>query len=83
MGMIRSTLDYIKQEEFKITIKINQIDIENYDKLGIIDDNQMIIYKGNLKIKIKGKSLTIKKLINNEILIMGNYSEISFEDNNE
>lgn len=83
MGMIRSTLDYIKQEEFKITIKINQIDIENYDKLGIIDDNQMIIYKGNLKIKIKGKSLTIKKLINNEILIMGNYSEILFEDNNE
>lgn len=83
MSMIRSTLDYIKQEEFKITIKNKLIDIENYDKLGKIDDNEMIIYSQSLKIKIKGKSLTIKKLVNNEVLIMGNYKEILFEDYNE
>ena len=78
MSMIRSTLDYIKQEEFKITIKRKLIDIENYDKLGKIDDNEMVIYSKSLQIKIKGKSLTVNKLINNEILIMGNYKEILF-----
>lgn len=83
MSMIRSTLDYIKQEEFKITIKNKLIDIENYDKLGKIDDNEMIIYSKSLKIKIKGKSLTVNKLVNNEVLIMGNYKEILFEDYNE
>lgn len=83
MSMIRSTLDYIKQEEFKITIKRKLIDIENYDKLGKIDDNEMVIYSKSLQIKIKGKSLTVNKLINNEILIMGNYKEILFEDYNE
>lgn len=83
MSMIRGTINYIKQEEFKITIKRNLIDIENYSKLGVIDDNEMIIYSNNLKVKIKGKSLTINKLLNNEILIMGNYMEILFEDCNE
>lgn len=83
MSMIRSTLNYIKQEEFKITIKRNLIDIENYDKLGKIDDNEMIIYSNSLKIKIKGKSLTVNKLVNNEVLIMGNYKEILFEDHSE
>lgn len=83
MSMIRSTLNYIKQEEFKITIKRNLIDIENYDKLGKIDENEMIIYSRSLKIKIKGKSLTVNKLVNNEVLIMGNYKEILFEDYNE
>lgn len=83
MSMIRSTLNYIKQEEFKITIKRNLIDIENYDRLGKIDDNEMIIYSKSLKIQIKGKSLTVNKLVNNEVLIMGNYKEILFEDYNE
>lgn len=83
MSIMRSTLDYIKQEEFKITIKNKLIDIENYDSLGKIDDNEMIIYSKSLKIKIKGKSLSINKLVNNEVLIMGNYKDILFEDRNE
>lgn len=83
MSMIRSTINYIKQEEFKITIKRNLVDIENYERLGRIDDNEMIIYGGNIKIKIKGKSLTINKLVNNEVLIMGNYKELIFEDHND
>lgn len=75
--------DYIRQIEFKITLKNNIIDIENYTDLGNISDKEIIVFSENKKIMIKGRNLSISKLLNSEILITGNYNNIIFEGLNE
>ncbi len=79
MSLIKNIESYVKQNDFKILIKNKYIDIENYTKLDKIDENEIIIYNNNEKITILGSSLTINKLLNNELLILGNYNKIVFE----
>ena len=75
--------DYIRQIEFKITLKNNIIDIENYIDLGNISDKEIIVFSENKKIIINGRNLSISKLLNSEILITGSYNNIIFEGLNE
>ena len=75
--------NYIYQKEFKITIKKNMIDIENFTNIGKIENYEIVIYKNKEKITIKGKNLSINKMLSSEVLILGNYNEIIFEGENE
>lgn len=75
--------NYIYQKEFKITIKENMIDIENFTNIGKIENYEIVIYNNKEKITIKGKNLSINKMLSSEVLILGNYNEIIFEGENE
>lgn len=75
--------NYIYQKEFKITIKKNMIDIENFANIGKIENYEIVIYNNKEKITIKGKNLSINKMLSSEVLILGNYNEIIFEGENE
>ena len=75
--------NYIYQKEFKITIKKNMIDIENFTNIGKIENYEIVIYNNKEKITIKGKNLSINKMLSSEVLIIGNYNEIIFEGENE
>ena len=75
--------NYIYQNEFKITIKKNMIDIENFTNIGKIENYEIVIYNNKEKITIKGKNLSINKMLSSEVLILGNYNEIIFEGENE
>lgn len=80
---MRNIREYIIDNNFKMTIKNNMIDIENYIDIGSISDNEIMIYLQNKTLKIKGNKLKISKLLNNEILILGNYKNIIFEGKHE
>ena len=80
MGNIRN---YIKQDDYKITLKNNIIDIENYTNIKNISEKEIVIMINNIKLSILGKNLAIKKMLNNEILFEGNYNNIIFEGINE
>ena len=75
--------NYIYQKEFKITIKKNMIDIENFTNIGKIENYEIVIYNNKEKITIKRKNLSINKMLSSEVLILGNYNEIIFEGENE
>ena len=75
--------NYIYQKEFKITIKKNMIDIENFTNIGKIENYEIVIYNNKEKINIKGKNISINKMLSSEVLILGNYNEIIFEGENE
>ena len=75
--------NYIYQKEFKITIKKNMIDIENFTNIGKIENYEIVIYNNKEKITIKGKNLSINKMLSSEVIILGNYNEIIFEGENE
>ncbi len=71
--------DYATEKTFKISYKINNLDVVNYTK--IIDFSSTLIsfsYKNTLYY-VEGENLVISKMMEDEILITGNIKKISFK----
>ena len=81
--MIKQLFNYINDNNLKIIYLNNQLDIVNYKKILIFNDDKIKIdcYKKN--ISIIGTNLTIKKLCDDEVLVEGNIKEVKWEDSYE
>lgn len=70
-----SLRSYILEDEFKMIVLHNKIDIINYMEMGHFDESKVFIkYKANERIKtlvIKGKNLVISRIKKSEVLIEG------------
>lgn len=78
MKLFNDIRNLINEDNFKIIIYDNYIDIINYSKIINISDSLLTI-KSNKKILIYGKNLKINKLLDNELLIMGEVDKIIYE----
>ncbi len=68
--------EFINPKDLKITYFTNLVNISNYDDIILLNDNKIILKKTNKFITIKGENLTLKKLLDEEILIQGNIKTI-------
>ena len=78
MNIIDGIRSYINDDDLRVTIINNKINIINYDDIGHFDTNKVVIKKDNRKITIKGNYIVVSKLLNSEILITGEFSNIEF-----
>lgn len=78
LNIINNIRSYIKEDELKIIILKNKINIINYIDIGHFDSNKVIVKCSDENIIINGNDLVVSKLINDEILITGNFSDIEF-----
>lgn len=76
--MIRKVIDYIKEDEFEIKIDSKYINIINFIDIPFMEDEKIKINYKEGSILIKGKDLTVLKLLDKEILIKGNFLNIEF-----
>lgn len=74
--MLNSLNNFINDKTFRFTVYENMINIINYNKIISLEDNYISILSTNKKILIKGNNLILKKLLDKEILIKGNISNI-------
>lgn len=72
--------NYINDKEFKFTIYENKIHIINMKRIITLEDNYISLLSINKKINIKGTNLVLSKLVDNELLIKGNISNIEVLD---
>lgn len=79
MKLVRKVRDYLLDDEFKMILLNNKINISNYEKIEYLDDDKVIVKYEKGKISIKGENITVKKLLNNEILITGSIKEIEMK----
>lgn len=63
--------EYIKDDEFRLTVFEDRVYAINYEKILSLEDERISIKAKKFRIIIKGKNLTLKKLLDNEILISG------------
>lgn len=77
--MLDNLRSYVLEDKFKITIFINKIDIQNYKEIDHFDDTQIIVRYNRGHVIIKGENLTISKLLNDELLIIGKIKNILFQ----
>ena len=78
--MFEKVCEYIKDLEFRFTVFIDRIHIVNYSKIISLEDNIICLYGGGKRIIIKGNKLILNKLLDNEILIIGNVLSVEVFD---
>jgi len=78
LNIINGIRSYILENELKITIVNNKINIVNYKDIGHFDSNKIVVKVDNGEIIVKGNDLVVSKLMSCEILITGNFSNIEF-----
>lgn len=76
--MIRKVIDYIKEDEFEVRINPKYIDIINFTEIPFMEDEKITIKYESGSFLIKGKNLTVLKLLDKEVLIKGDFSTIEF-----
>lgn len=69
-------INYINDNEFKLTIYNNKIHIINFKLLITLEDNYISFLISNKKINITGNNLSLEKLVDKELLIKGNITNI-------
>ena len=74
--MLNKVMNYIKDDCFNITLTNDMINVNNY--LDMEEDKISLRYKKGTLL-INGKNLVVKKLLDNEILIVGDILEIDFK----
>ena len=78
MGIIDGIRSYILENDLKITIVNNKINIVNYKDIGQFDSNKVVVKTDNKDVIVKGSDLVVSKLMNNEILITGVFNTLEF-----
>ncbi len=78
--MFRNIREYINETELKITLLKNRVNVLNYDRIRDITDKEISLIKGNGKIKIIGNNLKLNKLLDQEVLIIGNILRVELDD---
>lgn len=79
--MFSKLRNYIKQEETKIYYRKNKLDIINYKKILIFEDNKILVEIIDDILEIKGANLIIKRFEKEELLVEGNIFSITFRGN--
>ena len=79
--MFSKLRNYIKQEETKIYYIKNKINVINYKKILVFEDNKILIEIIDDILEIKGKTLIIKRFEKEELLVEGSIYSITFRGN--
>ena len=74
--MFRRVYEYIRDEEFRFTVYSDRIHIINYEKINTLNSDYILIEGIDRKISIKGKNLVLNKLVEKEVLIIGEVNNI-------
>lgn len=68
--------NFIKDNELEINIYNKYIHIKNYLRLIYLEDNYISLTAHNKKLLIKGTNLSLKKILDQELLITGEFNSI-------
>ena len=69
--------NYIEDREYKIIIKENYLNIVNYDEIVDFSLHKVSVRIKNKLILVEGTGLVISKMLEREVLITGNISNLS------
>lgn len=79
MKLFNDVKNYIGENNFRIIIYKDKIDIINYEEIKEISNNKIII-KSNKYVVIDGKNLRLNKMLNKEVLVIGDIVNINFNE---
>lgn len=69
--MINRIRQYIKDDEFRLTVFSDRLHVVNYVEMLSLSNDRISFLTDKFRIVIKGKNLTVNKLLDKEVLILG------------
>ena len=72
MSMFERVKEYIQDNEFRLTLFEDRIHIINYVKILSLEAERISILTASKRIVIKGEDLVLNRLLECEVLILGN-----------
>lgn len=69
---------YINDVDFQVIYINNEINIVNYEKINYMENEKVSLSHKNGTVVIKGTNLRVKKLLDNEIVIVGSFENVEF-----
>ncbi len=77
--MLRNLRTFINDNEWRINIYDGKVNVVNYDDVILLEDNRISIKYKKGMIIIKGENLSVNKLLENEMLVIGKIKSIELE----
>lgn len=77
--MFNNIRNYLEDNNWRIHIYNGKINIVNYIDIITLEDNRISIKYEKGTIVIKGKNLSVNKMLDSEILITGTINSVEFE----
>ena len=77
--MFKNLIEYIHDNKLKIIASKKEVNIINFKEILGFDEKQIIIASNEAIITISGNNLIINKLLDNEVLIIGEIEKIDME----
>ena len=74
--MLKKTIEYIKDSEFRATLFHNRLNIVNYLDIIIMESARITIKHDKGLLKVIGNNLSINKLLEQELLITGEIKNV-------
>ena len=78
MQIINKFRNYLLEEDFEIHVLKNKINVINYQTIDHFDENTVMIRYQDGVLIIKGESLIVSKLMQDEILVEGKIKSVEF-----
>lgn len=78
--MFSTIKNFVNDNKFSISIFDNCIHINNYQEIITLEETRVSVTSSLRIITIKGKNLSINRLLDNEILITGEVKEVDFNE---
>lgn len=82
MRLFNKLNNYINDSEYRVIIGNNYVNIVNYIKIIDFTSSAIRVENKYGKTIVNGSNLVISKMLDDEILIVGNINNISVEGNN-
>lgn len=73
---MNGVIDYIRDNEFKMLVLEEKIDVVNYLDLLTMDEKRVSFTTKTGRVIIRGENLSVKKLLDKEVLIVGQIKTI-------
>ena len=77
---MKGIINYIRNDEFKMLVLNQKINIVNYTNILSMTEERISLTTSIGRIIIKGINLSVKKLLNKEVLIEGTILNIEIGD---
>lgn len=78
--MFSTIKNFVNDNKFNLSIFDNCIHINNYQEIITLEETRVSVTSAYRMITIKGKNLSINRLMDNEILISGEVKEVDFNE---
>lgn len=81
--MLKSLNRFIRNKDFYLNYWNNQININNFIEILVLEDDKVVLSIPSGKLVVRGSNIMITKLLDNEILLTGDFSSIDIGDLND